>query len=409
MAHDVWVTGYGLLSAAGEAMPGAAGDAVWDRLQDANALTTLVDSESFKPYHLYPVADYDLGRQVPKRGDQRAMGPMMQYGAYACGLALEAAGVAGDEALLGRMELVAAAGCGERDPEVDGLALDLLETNEEPWGELNRLLSDELRPTLFLAQLPNLFAGNISIIHGVSGATRTFIGDEAAGIDAFRIGFERIAAGQGDLFLVGAAFNALRPDILSMYQAGELLLTEPLCGLWQRPAAGICLGSAGAFLVIESAEGARARGAAPLARVAAVVSDRCDRSPGAAAAKAAEQLAGLRDHLRSGELAVMSGASGAGALTGEERAFLAGLADAGLDCAVRGTAAALGHTVEASFMANVILGVSCLERGAVFPPLAPGDPLEEHRPESAVTQALVTGWGPVHGEGMAILEAIDGD
>ena len=44
----------------------------------------------------------------------------------------------------------------------------------------------DLRPTLFLAQLSNLLAGNISIVHGVTGSSRTFMGEEAAGVDAVR-------------------------------------------------------------------------------------------------------------------------------------------------------------------------------------------------------------------------------
>ena len=32
-----------------------------------------------------------------------------------------------------------------------------------------------------------------------------FMGEEAAGVDTVRIGFQKIAAGQGDIFLIGAA------------------------------------------------------------------------------------------------------------------------------------------------------------------------------------------------------------
>ncbi len=54
---------------------------------------------------------------------------------------------------------------------------------------------NDLRPTLFLAQLSNLLAGNISIVHGVTGSSRTFMGEESAGVDAVRIALARIAAG----------------------------------------------------------------------------------------------------------------------------------------------------------------------------------------------------------------------
>ena len=74
----------------------------------------------------------------------------------------------------------------------------------EPGAFLNEHLMGDLRPTLFLAQLSNLLAGNISIVHGVIGSSRTFMGEEARRrrrADRLRA----IAAGQGDIFLVGGS------------------------------------------------------------------------------------------------------------------------------------------------------------------------------------------------------------
>src|SRR3546814_13160510 len=118
----------------------------------------------------------------------------MHYGAYAAGVALEAAGIKGDEALLLETHLVVAAGGGERDWTLDRQLIEALESAPDRAALLNQRLSDDLRPTLFLAQLPNLFAGNISLIHGVAGSSRTFMGEEAAGVDAVRIAFEKIEA-----------------------------------------------------------------------------------------------------------------------------------------------------------------------------------------------------------------------
>jgi len=161
--------------------------------------------------------------------------------------------------------------------------------NEGGW--LNEMLATGLRPTLFLAQLPNLFAGNISIVHGVSGSSRTFMGEESAGLDAVRIAWERIAAGQGELFLVGAAFNAERPDMLLMFEPFGLLRESRVPDLWHRPADGMALGSAGAFLVMESRPHAEARGARGLARIGAVEASYSDRKPGSAAGMAAGHVA----------------------------------------------------------------------------------------------------------------------
>ncbi len=403
MTREVWVTGYGLLCALGESP-----SEWWARLDQPDGLRDLVDSDTYRPFHVHPAAAFDLDRQVPRPGDRRAMGPMMRYGAYAAGLALDTAGIKGEEDRLAETHLVVAAGGGERDWELDGQIIKMMETSETPGADLNRELSDGLRPTLFLAQLPNLFAGNISIIHGVTGSSRTFMGEEAAGVNAVRIGFQRILAGQAGRCLVGAAFNGERPDWPLMYHAGAVMLSEPFRGVWQRPDPGMCFGSAGAFVVLESREEATARGRTPLARLAAVVNDRSNRTPGAASRNARRQWDGLSPRITDGILAVMSGACGAGPITAEERSFLETLADDKPELAVRGTAGALGHTVEASFLANLILAVSCLEKNRVFPPLDPECALESRVETGPVKQVLVTCWGHHRGEGMGLVEAVDG-
>ncbi|MBO8924897.1 beta-ketoacyl-ACP synthase, partial [Staphylococcus aureus] len=82
---------------------------------------------------------------------------------------------------------------------------------------------NDLRPTLFLAQLSNLLAGNIGIVHGVTGASRTFMGEEAAGTDALRIAQARIASGQVDCMLVGGSYSAERPDVMVIHEMGGFL------------------------------------------------------------------------------------------------------------------------------------------------------------------------------------------
>jgi 3-oxoacyl-[acyl-carrier-protein] synthase II len=401
MARDVWITGYGLLSPLGET------PAAWFEALGAPARWRgTVDAETYAPFPIHPVRDYALEKQVPKPGDQRAMGPLMQYGAYAAGLALEMAGIKGNTELLQETHIVAASGAGERDWDLDKQILAKLDTVNDRGAFLNQQLADGLRPTLFLAQLPNLFAGNISLIHGVAGSSRTFMGEESAGVDALRVAMRRCAAGQGDIFLVGGAFNAARPDIHQQYHAGGILLTGAWQPLWRRPEGGVALGSSGAFLVIEAKERAEKRGVKAHARLVAVESERTLRKPGAAAQVAEGEFARVLPMVKPEGLAILSGASGRGSITHEEREFLAAIAgDTGLP--VRGTAAALGHAMECAFLQNVALAVASLERGTLFPPLDPAEPIEAEF-DGKLRQVLVTSWGPVKGEGMALLEAIDG-
>ena len=140
-------------------------------------------------------------------------------------------------------------------------------------------------------------------MHGVIGSSRTFMGEEASGADAVRIACARIAAGQGDIMLVGGSYNAQRPDVLLHYEMGGLLLpVRPFAPVWARQASGggMVLGSVGCFLVIESRAHAAARGAAAYAHIAAIRTDRCRRRPGEATANARAQLDAMAAALRSG-------------------------------------------------------------------------------------------------------------
>src|SRR5581483_11312235 len=114
MAREVWITGYGLLSPLGET------SAAWfEVLATPERWRGAADAAAWAPFLVHPVRDYALEKQVAKPGDQRAMGPLMQYGAYAAGLALEMAKLKGDAALLQETHLVAASGAGERDWDLD--------------------------------------------------------------------------------------------------------------------------------------------------------------------------------------------------------------------------------------------------------------------------------------------------
>ncbi len=225
----------------------------------------------------------NLDTQIPKKGDQRQMEAWQRIGTYAAGLALDSAGVKGNKEILGRMDMIVAAGGGERDLAVDCSILNQEAKGNSAPGFLNERLMNDLRPTLFLAQLSNLLAGNIAIVHGVTGSSRTFMGEEAAGVDAARIALARIAAGQSDIALIGGSQNGERKDLLVLYEFGGFNLKDKFAPVWARADhAGFALGSAGAFLVIESRAHAEARGAKPYARLTNVVADLAQRKqPGA--------------------------------------------------------------------------------------------------------------------------------
>ena len=389
--RDALITGIGLISSLGEGL-----DDHRAALGDAGGFQPNIDSASFAPFTVHPMAAVDYNGQIPKRQDQRQMEPWQRIGTYAAGVALESAGLKGNADLLGRTHMIVAAGGGERDYAVDEAILSGLSSAPDPAVFLNEHLMADLRPTLFLAQLSNLLAGNISIVHGVVGSSRTFMGEEAAGADAVRIACARIGAGQGELFLVGGAYNAQRQDILLQYEMGGLLRKKPFAGVWSRQpdGGGMVMGSLGCFLVIESRAHAAARGAAAHARIAAIATDRCRRAPGQATANAAAQWAALAPKMTPGHAAILSGASGAAAATAEEAAFLQ---TTGLP--VRGIAGALGHSMEPSFIATIALAADCVAQRRLFAPLD----ITETPMGGELRQAVVTSWGHWRGEAMALV------
>ena len=390
-AHrEVWITGIGLLTCLGEGL-----EANWRHLDRGDPPP--YDDKNFAPYIVHPLAPVNFDKQIPKKSDQRQMEPWQRIGVYAAGLALADAGVAGNAELLDRTDMIVAAGGGERDIAADSAILTGLRKIEARGAFLNERLMSDLRPTLFLAQLPNLLAGNISIVHGVVGSSRTFLGEEAAGVDAVRIAHARIAAGQSELTLVGGAYNAARWDVLLIFEEAGVLLKGGFAPVGERgPHGGLVLGNVGAFLVLESRDHAQSRGARPHGRLAAVYSDRNKRAPGDVEATLRRQWDAVSAKLDRAHAAVVSGAAGLEPATAAEEAVLK---DIGLP--VRHTGTYIGHALEAQFIANLGLACAMLEHGKLSAPAGTAD--RGSSPE-AMSQVVVTGVGNWRGEGLALVE-----
>ncbi len=390
--REAWITGIGIVSCLGE---GA--DAHW---QGFSAGRVNVDAATFAPYLVHPLAPLELDKQIPKKGDQRQMEAWQRIGTYAAGLALADAGVKGNAELLTHMDMIVAAGGGERDVAVDSQILTNQSKAANPGAFLNERLMSDLRPTLFLAQLSNLLAGNISIVHGVTGSSRTFMGEESAGVDAVRIALARISAGQSELALVGGSHNGEREDLLLLYDAGGHMLRGEFLPVWERPkSGGMVLGSLGAFLVLEARGHAEARNAKPLARLSAVRSERSSRPPGAVTAALTRMWQSLVP-APAGRIAVISGATGAEPATREERAFLETLPDV----PVRASGGSLGHGFEPQFAMNIALATLALGREKLFPPS--GSSGVEQGYEGPLDRIAVTAVGHWRGEGMALVERV---
>ena len=392
--HDVWITGIGLVSALGEGL-----DQHWDKLMAGGPPP--YDDKTFAPYITFPTQPINYDAQIPKKGDQRQMEAWQRIGVYAAGLALTDAGIAKNAEILDKTDMIVAAGGGERDVAVDAAILTDVRGKEKRDAFVNERLMSDLRPTLFLAQLPNLLAGNISLVHGVVGSSRTFMGEEASGADALRVAHARIAAGQSDICLVGGAYNGTRWDLVLLFRLGTPLLEAPFRTVWDRgPQGALALAAMGAFVVIESRAHAQKRGAKPVARLSNVQSTRNPRRSGDTTATLLDEWKSIENLVKRDRAVVISGASGAEPATAEERQALNQIR-----LPVRATTTYIGNGMEAQFLANIAIGCQAVRTGTLFPPSGSGDTGDT--PSGGVRQAVVTNVGHWRGEGLALVERID--
>ena len=394
--NDVVITGVGIVTC-----QGVGAEAHVAVLGAAAAPALRIETERFAPYPVHPMPEIDWNQQIPKRGDQRQMENWQRLGVFTAGLALDDAGLKNDAEACGTMDMIVAAGGGERDINVDSLIVDEGLKRNDRERLLNEKLTTELRPTLFLAQLSNLLAGNISIVHKVTGSSRTFMGEEAAGISAIETAFHRIRAGQSTHTLVGSALVAERQDVILLYEAIGAHATGGWTPLWSRDreaGGGIVTGSAAAFLVLESRAHAEARGARIYAVIDAIGGDRGARDDGRLEARL-DRLAEEGGDIDPAATVVFSGASGAHDATAREKAWL-GKRFPG--SAVRGFSAVTGQALEAQFPLGLALAALTLGAGVTVAPFDTA--VETTMPQPART-AVVTTVGHSRGEGVAILVA----
>lgn len=383
--RDVVITGLGLVSCLGEGV-----EPHWAAFSNPT-LPPPVDDTTLAPYPVHKIGEIDWNLQIPKRGDQRQMEAWQRLGVYAAGLALDDAGLKTDEALCASMDMIIAAAGGERDTQVDESIMIGAAGANDFEVFLNERLTNDLRPTLFLAQLSNLLAGNISIVHKVTGSSRTMMGEEGAGISALDTAVARLSSGQSTHMLVGAALHPETPDKILIFETGHQLHQGQWQPVWSRDGdgGGLIAGSGAAFLVLETREHAQKRGRTSYAAVERVVSGRARRSSGQLEAGIAElaSQAGLdAPHL------VISGASGLHGPTAAEKSALA-------NHALRGYASLTGHMREVQLLFGVALAALTVSKGEALPPLAgPESPFG-----GSVERVAATAVANLSGEGLAVL------
>jgi 3-oxoacyl-[acyl-carrier-protein] synthase II len=387
MPHDVVITGVGLVSSVG------VGAKAHVAALSADLPQAVFDVETHAPLIVHAAPEIDFALQIPKR-EQRQMELWQKLGVFGAGLALDEAGIKDNIELCKSMDMVVAAAGGERDLDVDAEIIARVASGQNAGAVINAVLTNDLRPTLFLAQLSNLLAGNISIVHKVTGSSRTFMGEESAGISALKTSISRIRHGQSTHALVGSSFNGQDADILLNFELAALLKRDGWQPVWERDGkAGLLTGSSAAFLVLEERKHAEARQANILASIGDVEEGRAKRD-GKAAAKIAQLLekatGGTKPDL------MISGASGEPKAVALEHEVLAAIDK----MPVRAFSSLTGYLKEPQFIFSVCLAALALSEGTSYSPLSSGEHQASTAPQAVLAQTI----GAIRGEGAVLLK-----
>lgn len=368
-SHNVCITGYGLLSS----LP-LDNRQLWQALNQFSQTPSTINTTEFSPYIYHPLVAYDVEQQIPKPSDRRIMGKTMQSAVYTAGIALEQAQLKDKPDLLQDTQIIVALRGGERDSVADEAIVAACDAANEYEENLNKGLMVQLRPTLFLSQLPNLLAANIALLFGLTGSSLTLMGGEISGAQAIQLAFSRIKSGQAQRVLVGGVSINDSHEIITAFAQMQKLQTAPFIPLWQREHDHLCLGNASGFLILESEAAARARGATILAKLS-------------------------QSEILMNADGLLSKAENILTMSHRPEKILS----SNHDQCVRGITSATGTILEAAMPVGIILAVQCLAHKTLFAPLDASG-IEKPAARQDLTKLWVHCAGQPHGHGLTCVE-----
>ncbi len=275
-------------------------------------------------------------------------------GVHAAGCALDDAGL--NTAIQSKqVDMNLATNGGGREIDADEA---ILREISSVGSDLNALMMRKMRPSYFLSQLPNMLAGNIAVVHGVGGASRTFMGEEEAGVAALSTAVKRIAHGQSDIILVGGVQDAECVDRLIGMVIGGIAQSGPASRVANADRNGLLPGSLASFLVLESVAHARARNASIHAIISGLATDWSASEGECLQASYSKLIQRLSESCSAPR--ILSAACGLPARTRAEFDALAGLE---LPVSDITSTDILGHGMEAHFLGLITTAICKFRHG----------------------------------------------
>jgi 3-oxoacyl-[acyl-carrier-protein] synthase II len=227
----------------------------------------------------------------------------------------------------------------------------------------------------------------VSEVFKLKGANTYFAGTAEAGLTAIGRGYRAIKRGEADVIVAGGYDDATswwsmtKLDSLDGYLTGHNELGTAACRPFDRARDGTVLGEGGAFMILESAEGAAARGARVYAEITGLGGGNDARASITSNAEGRGLTIAMQAALREASLDPQAidyvAAHGTGTRLGdftEAKAIKETFGDAADGLAASSVKAATGHLVGAAGALNAAVTALAIHHGAVPPTLNLEDP-----------------------------------
>ena len=277
LSDGVAVTGVGVVSALGIGAPSHM-SRLWAREVGVSRVPPTARHERFCRVQA-TVPGFDRRAHIESRTLRKLLTTSAAYAVVAAGEALRSAGLEPRSPALADAGLFAGSVCIDFEPEMFVAALresidDRGALDISRFARRGLLLID---PLFLVKTLPNGGVGGIAIEHQVLGPSLNITNGPVSGLQAVLAGLRAVRQGDVEVAVVGAYDSMLSMDSVAEHIVSERLASsldwfeEPAQRYAARPfdvrGGGFVPGEGAVFLVLESPEHARRRGAPDLGRI----------------------------------------------------------------------------------------------------------------------------------------------
>src|SRR5215472_10257068 len=354
----VAITGTGAISALGRTMDEFA-ESLWAGRSGIGPILS-TDCSQLRFQNGAEVKDYS---HTPYFDDRRAdfMDRFAQFAVIAAREAVADAGIAFTPAL------------GERTAIITGSCVGGQSTEDIGFEEVYKKRLNRVHPLTIPKTMANAGASHISMEFGITGPSFTISTACSSAAHAIGQAFWMVRSGMTDLAITGGSEAPFSFGILKAWEAMRVVSPET-CRPFSKDRRGMILGEGAAMFVLESLEGARARGARIEAEIVGIgmSADACHITQPSAEGAARAMRAALRDAQLKPEQIGYINAHGTATPANDvsETNAIRGVfgAHAGR-LAVSSTKSMHGHTLGAAAALECLASVVALRDG-VLPPTA---------------------------------------